>query len=473
MPKPPENGSDDPSIKQLTAPLAFYGGLSGALAPVALFLAGVTWLALAGAPDERGFWPVLLAALALGLALAKDREAWSDAVIGAIAQPIVAVMILAWMLSGVLGKILGDAGLVDGIVWLAQRAELGPVAFVGAAFVACALVSTATGTSFGTILVAGPVLYASGGTLGAPPAVLMGAVLAGATWGDSISPISDTTIASAGSQATDVAGTVRSRLRYAVPAGLIALGASVALASRSASALISAAGPMTAASDSLPLLAVPVVVIAMLMRRRPLLEGLFAGIVLALALSLALGLLEPSDVLRIDRERFGATGLIVDGVNRSLGVTVFTILLMGLVGTVQASGLLDRLLDTRASGTMSASRAEWLSVGLVSAAVMLTTHSVVAVLAVGPVVRDLGARAGVSAYRRANLLDLTVCVWPFLLPWFLPTILASGATNLGAGGVLPRLSPFAIGMHNTYAWALLIAVPLAIVTGYGRERAPR
>jgi len=467
MPNPEENRSGNSPRTRL----AFYGGFTGALAPVALFLAGVTWLALSGAPDERGFWPVLLAALALGLALAKDREAWSDAVIGAIAQPIVAVMILAWMLAGVLGKILGDAGLVDGIVWLAQRAELGPVAFVGAAFLACVVVSTATGTSFGTILVAGPVLYASGGALGAPPAVLMGAVLAGATWGDSISPISDTTIASAGSQATDVAGTVRSRLRYAVPAGVIALFASLLLASRGGAAIVAATAPLEAAAASLPLLAVPVIVIAMLMRRRPLLEGLFVGIVLALGISLALGLLEFSDVLRIDRERFGATGLIVDGVNRSLGVTVFTILLMGLVGTVQASGLLDHLLERRASGALSATRTEWLSVGLVSVAVMLTTHSVVAVLAVGPVVRDLGVRAGLSAYRRANLLDLTVCIWPFLLPWFLPTILASGATNLGPDALLPRLSPFAIGMHNTYAWALLIAVPLAILTGYGRERA--
>jgi Na+/H+ antiporter NhaC len=467
MPNPEENRSGNSSRPRL----AFYGGFTGALAPVALFLAGVTWLALSGAPDERGFWPVLLAALALGLALAKDREAWSDAVIGAIAQPIVAVMILAWMLAGVLGKILGDAGLVDGIVWLAQRAELGPVAFVGAAFLACAVVSTATGTSFGTILVAGPVLYASGGALGAPPGVLMGAVLAGATWGDSISPISDTTIASAGSQATDVAGTVRTRLRYAVPAGVIALFASLLLASRGEAAIVAATAPLEAAAASLPLLAVPVIVIAMLMRRRPLLEGLFAGIVLALGISLALGLLEFSEVLRIDRERFGATGLIVDGVNRSLGVTVFTILLMGLVGTVQASGLLDRLLERRASGALSATRTEWLSVGLVSVAVMLTTHSVVAVLAVGPVVRDLGVRAGLSAYRRANLLDLTVCIWPFLLPWFLPTILASGATNLGPDALLPRLSPFAIGMHNTYAWALLVAVPLAILTGYGRERA--
>jgi hypothetical protein len=31
--------------------LAFTGGMAGALAPFVLFLAGVAWLALSGAPD--------------------------------------------------------------------------------------------------------------------------------------------------------------------------------------------------------------------------------------------------------------------------------------------------------------------------------------------------------------------------------------------------------------------------------------
>ena len=57
-----------------SAGLSFRGGTIGALAPFALFLIGVAWLGLSGAPDERGFWPVLLAALILGLLLVRDRS---------------------------------------------------------------------------------------------------------------------------------------------------------------------------------------------------------------------------------------------------------------------------------------------------------------------------------------------------------------------------------------------------------------
>jgi Na+/H+ antiporter NhaC len=451
-------------------PVPFHGGLVGAVVPFLVFLTGVVGLALAGAPDERGFWPVLLTALAAGLALARDRARYAESVVTAMGQPLVALMILAWLLAGVLGTLLTESGLVQSLVWAAHRLHLGPATFTGAACVVCAMVSTATGTSFGTILVAGPLLYPAGAALGAPPAILMGAVLAGATWGDSISPVSDTTIASAGSQGTDVPGTVRSRLKYVVPAGLLALLASTALAAMLAGPP-STSPAFTGSAMALPMLAVPVVVTVLMIRQRHLVEGLLSGIVLAVALGMLLGLLAPSRLFYIDRAAFGARGLIVDGLGRGVGVSVFTLLLMGLVGGVQASGVLDRVAIRVATAALTPRRAEWWMVALVSAATLLTTHSVVAMLSVGALVQRLGERAGIAAYRRANLLDMTVCTWPFLLPYFLPTILASGATAQPTALGVPRLSPLAIGMANTYAWALVATVTVAIVTGWGRSDA--
>jgi Na+/H+ antiporter NhaC len=165
---------------------------------------------------------------------------------------------------------------------------------------------------------------------------------------------------------------------------------------------------------------------------------------------------------------FGATGVILDGFNRAIGVSVFTLLLMALVGTIQATDLLERLVRAVERRATTARGAEAWIVGTVTAAVMLTTHSVVAVLMTGPFAKETGERHGVSAYRRANLLDLTVCTWPFLLPWFLPTILASGATRGAVGLGMPAVSPLLVGVHNTYAWALIGVVGVAVVTGYGR-----
>ena len=88
----------------LTQPLAFRGGAAGTLAPLAVFLAGVAWLAAQGAPDERGFWPVLVAALIAGLTLARDRARYADTIVAGMAQPVVLLMIVAWLLSGVLSS---------------------------------------------------------------------------------------------------------------------------------------------------------------------------------------------------------------------------------------------------------------------------------------------------------------------------------------------------------------------------------
>ncbi len=458
-------------ITPVTTRLEFRGGLAGVLAPFALFLGGVTWLALAGAPDERGFWPILLGALTVGLVLARDRTQYCEVVLGGMSQPIVMVMIMAWLLSGVLGAILSASGFVEALVWLARVAGLQGAGYVVAAFLACAVVSTATGTSFGTLLIAGPLLYPAGAAVAAHPAVLMGAILGGSTFGDSISPVSDTTIASAGTQGADIGGVVRSRLKYVIPAGAIAALASGLLnLTREPVALVSATEVLPDVSArGLPMLAIPIVVIGLLAAKRHLLEGLLFGILTAAIVGLGFGLLVPSQLIYLDSAAYAARGVIVDGMNRGIGASVFTILLVGLVATLQASGTLERVVQwaTRDSGSVRATEV-WI-VAAVTVAVLLTTHSIVAMLTVGEMARQSGERVGLSAYRRANLLDMTVCTWPFLLPYCIPTILASSASVSGVGFGMPRISPFTVGMHNTYSWALLVVVILAVVTGYGRR----
>jgi Na+/H+ antiporter NhaC len=465
--------SPSPSPAPTSTPLTFHGGLAGALAPFAAFLGGVAWLALNGAPDEKGFWPILLGALILGLLLAKDRERYAEAMLDGMSERVVMVMLCAWLFAGVMGAVLSAGGLVTGLAWASRTVGLGGGAYVAATFLTTAIVSTATGTSFGTILLCGPILYPAGGAAGAMPAALMGAVLAGSTFGDSMSPVSDTTIASSGTQRVDIGGTVRSRLKYAVPAGLVALVAS---------ALLGGGGPVTdviatttsdtapASAKGLVLLLSPALVIAMLLRRTHLITALLTGVATAVIIALALQLVTPYDLLHIAPGTFGATGVLVDGMQRAIGVSVFTLLLVALVGTLQATDVLDRLVQASQRRAHSVRAAEGWMVGVVSAAVLLTTHSVVAILAVGEFARQTGERFGIDGYRRANLLDLTVCTWPFLLPYFLPTILTASASRSGEAFGMPPLAAGTVGLYNTYAWALVAMVLFAVITGYGRKR---
>ena len=453
------------------APLTFRFGAAGALAPFALFLAGVGVLAFAGAPDEHGFWPVLLAALTTGLLLSRDRAAWCEAMLAGMGQPIVMLMIMAWLLAGVIGTVMQASGFVEALVWLAAQLHLTGGGYVAAAFLVCCVVSSATGTSFGTILICGPLLYPAGGASGAAPTWLAGAILAGATFGDSISPISDTTIASSGTQGADIGGTVRRRLAYVLPAAAVALVSYVLFGAAAAATATGAAA--TASPRGLPMLVAPITVIALLLRGRHLVEGLLLGVLTAIGIAIGAGLVPWTAVFMLDPANFTAKGLIVDGMTRALGVSVFTVLLVGLVATVKASGLVDRLAgagDTERAG--SARAAEARIVAAVPGAALLTTHSVVAILTVGDLANRIGGAAGLSPYRRANLLDVTVCTYPFLLPYFLPPILTSSATAAGAAAGMPRISPFAAGMTNVYSWVLLGIVVLAVVTGYGRETTP-
>ena len=446
-----------------SAPLSFHGGVAGALAPFVIFLAGVSWLGLSGAPDETGFWPVLLIALVLGLFLATDKSAYSEAVIDGMSRRIVMIMLLAWMLAGVLGVLLRESGLVQALVWATAAIGVSGGGFVAVSFLVCVVFSTATGTSLGTILVCAPLLYPAGASLAADPAFLIGSIIAGATFGDNVSPISDTTIASATTQGANLGDVVRSRLKYAVPAAGVAL---LAFALFGGSGSVAPGLRTESDAVGLLMLAIPALVLTVLIRGRHLMEGLIYGIVSAAILGLLLGRFGLADLLSIDRDNFIATGLLLDGMRRAIGVSILTVLLMGLVGGLEGAGVVERLIVWARARATSAKKAEWWIFGTVSGATALTTHSTVAIVTVGELAKDIGTAAGIGANRRANILDIAVCTYPFLLPVFIPTVLTASMTTDVTG--MPRLSPWDVGLHNVHSWALLVVLVFAIATGWGR-----
>lgn len=152
-------------------------------------------------------------------------EAWADGVKSIIIAMI--ILVLAWALAGTtdalntaefLASILGDSlpgGLLPSLV-----------------FLLAAITAFSTGTSWGTMGILMPLavplawdLAQQGG--GLEIYILhstIAAVLAGSVWGDHCSPISDTTILSSMASGCDHMEHVRTQLRYAVLAALVALG---------------------------------------------------------------------------------------------------------------------------------------------------------------------------------------------------------------------------------------------------------
>ncbi len=95
-------------------------------------------------------------------------------------------------------------------------------------FLVAATVSFATGSSFSTMAILIPLVVPlavtlAAGTAGPPVLATVGAVLAGACFGDHISPISDTTILSATASGVEVITHVRTQLPYALTVGALSL----------------------------------------------------------------------------------------------------------------------------------------------------------------------------------------------------------------------------------------------------------
>lgn len=132
--------------------------------------------------------------------------------------PLVAIVLLALAL----GQSLGDLGTGAYIAKLVGG-NLPNFLIPAMLFLAGALISFSTGTSWGTFAILIPIGMPLAVTLELPPSLLLAAILGGGVFGDHCSPISDTTAVSAIASGCDLLEHVRTQLPYALVAGMIAL----------------------------------------------------------------------------------------------------------------------------------------------------------------------------------------------------------------------------------------------------------
>lgn len=146
------------------------------------------------------------------------REAISDYVVGMEGVAgIFIVLLCAWVLSGVTKAM----GAPEFVVQIAQSAV--PAWFLpGITFLSCAVISFATGSSWGTFTIGFTIAIPAAVALGSPFYACLAAVLSGGLFGDHCSPISDTTVLSGTGASCNLLDHVTTQIPYALLCGGVA-----------------------------------------------------------------------------------------------------------------------------------------------------------------------------------------------------------------------------------------------------------
>lgn len=95
--------------------------------------------------------------------------------------------------------------------------------FVPSVFLVCALIGTSIGSAFTIISTIGIALFGMGQTLGMNPALVAGAIISGAIFGDKTSPLSDSTNLAAAIAEDDLFAHIKNLMWTTIPAFLISL----------------------------------------------------------------------------------------------------------------------------------------------------------------------------------------------------------------------------------------------------------
>jgi Na+/H+ antiporter NhaC len=455
--------------------LNFRGGRLGAAAPLLFFVAWAISVSVADAADENGLVLGMVIGLVLGMFLCRDR--WSDYanhVFAGMASPVATVTIVAWFWAGMFAQVLQVGGLVDGLVWLGAQSGATGSLFVGATFVLAATFASAVGTGYGTAVAFSTLMYPSGLILGADPLWLFAAILSGAAFGDNLAPVSDTTVVSATTQETDIPGVVRSRFKYAIIAALPALAIFLLVGGNEGAIDRARADELLATSaspDGLALLVPFALVIVLALRGYHILVTLTWGILLAIALELALGLADADAILFLDAERKRVGGALVNGITGYLALSILILLIVAGGHVMRLGGALDALVESiKRIADRSVARAEVAIWSIVFSLNVFITINTAAEITAAPVVSKLGKRFRLHPYRRANMLDAVTSAVGYIFPWGGGVLIGyQTIRNLEASYdfivVVPPTDVWPFVLHG---WFLAGVMLLAALTGFGR-----
>lgn len=365
-----------------------------------------------------------------------------DGIVDNIKSALGAVLIL--LLIGSLAGTWLISGVVPAMVYYGLDI-LNPKIFLFAAAIVCAIVSLATGSSWGTVGTVGVALIAIGRTLGISEGWVAGAIISGAYFGDKMSPLSDTTNLAPAIAGTDLFTHIRYMLITTVPSISIALlvflivGFTMPPAQQELS--VEAMQQVMANSFNLGwwLFLVPVVVIVLIARKMPAIPALFIG---TLAGGLFAIVFQPDLIRSLGGDGSFAEASYIAVINAMAGETVVdtgnTVVndllstkgMFGMMNTIwlilcaltfggvmQATGMLQRITESVLSGVKSAASLIAATTGTCIVFNVLAGDQYLAIVVPGKMFAEAYEKQGLAPENLSRTLEDSGTVTSVLIPW--------------------------------------------------------
>ncbi|MBS7130583.1 MULTISPECIES: Na+/H+ antiporter NhaC family protein [Clostridium] len=355
----------------------------------------------------------------------------------------VILMILIFVLAGAFAQVAKAMGAVDSTVnfglSILPTSILVPGVFIIASFIALSV-----GTSMGTIVALVPIAVGISEKTGIAVAIVVGAVVSGAMFGDNLSMISDTTIAATRTQGCEMKDKFKMNFKIVLPAAIVT---AIVFMILTKGISIQTLGEYE--YSFIKILPYIVVLISALMGINVIFI-LIGGIVFAGAIGLLYG-------------SFDIIGLFTNisaGIQGMSELIIISLLIAGTIELIKNNGGIEYILNKGMKNFKSKRGAELGIATLVSLVDICTANNTIAIVTVGPIAKDISDEFELEPRRVAGIMDMFSCVFQGLIPY--------GAQLISASG-LAMISPFAIIKYSVYPYLMGICALVSIYL-YWRKR---
>lgn len=344
-------------------------------------------------------------------------------------------MLIIFLLSGMFVGVVGRDS-AESVAYFLLSITPPRLALVTLFVISC-FVSTAMGTSVGTITLITPIAVAISAGSGFPLALCVGTVVGGSMFGDNLSFISDTTIAACNGQGCPMKDKFRTNFAVVVPAAIVTV---ILIGVLSMGYDIS--DTINKSYDLIRIIPYVLVLISGVVGINVFIT-LMIGIVSGSIIMLATGSVTAPDLLA--NMGTGASGMFE--------TSMVAILVAALCGLIRHNGGFDALLNGIRrvfKGKKGGQLGIGLLVGLMDIA---TANNTVAIVMANPIASEMAKDFDISKRKTASILDTFSCIVQGVLPYGAQILVALSVVNtLGY-----ELSAFEIIRNLFYPMMLLIS----------------